>query len=269
MLFLLRVAAVLLGTAIAAYTDAKTGLIPDKATYGMIALGVVFNLIEFDPNLFIVPVVVFAVGFALYWLGKIGGGDVKLFTGIAMLVPFLEGNVFVVHVLLAAALLSIVFYSTYYTVRYFRKGISFEENKQGIFKAGLLLVMMTAYLYYVYTAGFMGTVPAALFYIVVLFALVFISLEKGIKKNFFLKDVSIEKLEEDEVIAEEFLKDSLKEKLALKGKGILGEKEIAKLKEAGIKIIPVYRNMPPFAPFILLGCVAILSMPELFSFLLI
>ena len=269
LILLARIAVLLAGSAVAAYTDAKTGLIPDKITYAMIAAGIALNLIEFDVGLFLVPVIVFAFGFALYWAGKIGGGDVKLFTGIAMLLPFLNEKVFIAHVLLAAAVLSIVFYSVYFVTKYARKGISLEENRQGIVKAVVLGAMIAAYIYYMHSAGFLALEAAIIFFATSLFALVFIAFEAGIKKNFFLKEIALGELEEDEVVAGDFLNQEIKEKLRLKGKGVLGEREIEKLRQAGVKRIAVYRNMPPFAPFILLGCIIVLAWPELFSFLLI
>ncbi len=268
-ILLIRQAVILVGAALAAYTDARTGLILDKITYPMIALGIVLNLLEFELMLFAIPIAVFIIGFALYWFGKLGGGDVKLFTGIAMLLPLFGGKVFVVHVLLVAVLASIVFYSVYYVARYWRKGIALGENREGILKAAVLGAIMAVYFYYVFEAQLLAAEAIAVFSIATAFALLFLALEKGIKKNFFLKEIGLGKLEEDEVIAEEFLDSGLKKKLAMKGKGIIGKKEIQKLKELGVKVVPVYQNMPPFGPFVLLGVAVVLLKPELLGFLII
>jgi len=269
MIFEIRAAALLIGTALGAYTDARTGLILDKITYPMIALGILLNLAEWNLEAFAVPAAVFAIGFALYWLGKIGGGDVKLFTGIALLLPLYNGRVFIVHALLGAALLSMVFYSVYFVARYWRKGIRLQENREGITRALVLGAIIAAYMYYMTAMGFLtGTVPVMLA-VVMGFALLFLALEKGIKKNFFLKEIALEKLEEDEVVATEFLEHGLKEKLGLGFKGIIGNREVEKLRELGVKSIPVYRSMPPFGPFIFLGVAAALFFPELFGFLIV
>ena len=45
-LLLLRQAIVLIGTLAGGYTDAKTGLILDRITYPMIALGILLSLVE-------------------------------------------------------------------------------------------------------------------------------------------------------------------------------------------------------------------------------
>ncbi len=268
-LLLVKEAILLAGTGLAAYTDAKTGLIPDKITYSMIAAGLIINLVEFNLTALAVPALVFAIGFVLYWLGKIGGGDVKLFTGIAMLLPYLNGRVFVMHVLLAAALLSMVFYSVYYLARYWRKGIDLNANKDGILKSGVLGTVIAAYFYFVYSVGMIEVTALLMFSVAALFALAFLAFEKGIKKNFFLKEVELKKLEEDEVVAIEFLDKEIAGKIGLGIKRIIGDKEIEKLKKIGISKVPVYRDMPPFGPFIFLGTVLILLSPELFSFLII
>ncbi len=267
MILELRIAALLAGTAVSAYTDAKTGLILDKVTYPMIALGIISNLLEFDLNLFVVPVVVFAIGYVLYWLGKIGGGDVKLFTGIALLLPYLGGKIFIVHALLAAAILSIVFYSVYYVGKYWRTGIDLRENKQGIVSSAILGAIIAVYFFHLVSMQFMDATVAAIFFTTVLFALFFFAFERGIKRNFFLREVELGKLEEDEVIATEFLDKDIKEKLKLYFKGIFGKGEIEELKKQEVKKVPIYRGMPPFAPFVFIGIVIVLWKPELFGFL--
>tara|TARA_Y100000310_G_C20701495_1_gene830397 strand:- start:8675 stop:9484 length:810 start_codon:yes stop_codon:yes gene_type:complete len=265
----LRIAALVIGSVISAYTDAKTGLILDKVTYPMIALGIVLNLIEFDLTLFAVVVPVFVIGYALYWFGKIGGGDVKLFTAMALLLPYYVGNIFIIHSLFAAALLSIVFYSVYYVGKYWRKGISLEKNKDSIISALVLGVFFAIYLTYLVSIGLMDNTVVVVVAVPIVFALFFFALEKGIKRNFFLKNIALDKLEEDEVIATEFLDKDIKDKFKVYLKGVLGKNEIGELQKLGVKKVPVYRNMPPFAPFILLGVLAVLLNPELFGFLII
>ena len=270
---IIRMAAILLGSGAAAYTDAKTGLIDDKITYSMIAVGLVLNVIafatSFDNFLFLIPALVFAVGFVLYWFGKIGGGDVKLFTGITLLMPVFNGKVYILHVLVVAAVLSIVFYSVYYVGRYWRKGISFKENKQSIISSAFLAAILGIYFYYLTLMQGISPIIGVVFYATALFALLFMAFDKGIKKNFFLKEVEIEKLEEDEVIATEFLDAEIKKKLKLYLKGIFGNKEIEELKKIGVKKVPVYREMPPFAPFVFFGVLVLLWAPEILSFLVI
>lgn len=264
-----RIAVLLIGTAIAGYVDARKGIIPDKVTYPMVAIGIVLNLIEFDLMLFAIAAIVFAICYILYWLGKVGGGDVKLLAAIALLLPSYGGNVLIVHALLAAAILSIVFYSVYYVGRYWRKGLDFKENRQSILSSLLLGIIIIFYFSYLVSMHFISETTAVILYATIFFALFFLAFERGIKRNFFLREVEIGKLEEDEVIATEFLNEDIRNKLKLYFKGIFGKKEVEELRKMGIMKVPVYRDMPPFAPFVFIGIVIVLLKPELFGFLVI
>lgn len=265
---LIRQALILIATGTAAYTDAKTGLIPDKITYPMIALGIILNVIQGEWLFTGAGALVFAAGYIIYYMGKIGGGDVKLFTGITLLLPILNGQIFLLNTLFAASMLAVTFYSTYYVSKYARTGINWKENKQSIRKAMLFAAMIAAYFTAAITTKSMPMQTAIAMTIPLTLALTFLALEKGIRHQFFLKQISIEKLEEDEVIATEFLDKNIKEKLGLKIKGVLGEKEIQKMKQTGLKKVPVYRGMPPFGPFIFLGCIAAIAQPNIIGLLL-
>jgi len=85
------------GIAIATFTDLKERIIPNKLTYSMIAVGLLLHLAEsillqnFNPILFsaIITVATFGGSWLLWKAGVWAGGDVKLFTGIAALLPYL------------------------------------------------------------------------------------------------------------------------------------------------------------------------------------
>ena len=268
-LLFLRIIALLAGSGLGAVQDARTGMISDKINYAMIATGIILNIIAFDWIGLLFVAVVFGIGFVVYYFGKIGGGDVKLFTGIAFLMPFYVGRIFVLSVLLVSAILAVIFYSVFYTLKYARRGINWKENTENLKKVFLFAIVFIAYFWFlaqtkqvsVFALGFLGTGFA--------FGLLFLAFEKGIRKNFFLKKISLSKLEEDEVIASEFIDEKIKKVLGAGMKGILGEKEKQKLEKAGIKEIPVYRNMPPFAPFIFLAIIVVLLKPDFLGFLFI
>jgi len=265
----LRIAVILLGCAIAAYTDFKTGLIPDKITYAMIGLGLILNALQFDLILFSVGIAIFVFGYVAYRLGKVGGGDVKLLTGIALLLPFYGDFIFVVNVVFAASAISVIILATYYSLKYAKKGIDWKYELPGIIQAGFFgaaIILYFALLFQMKLLSFDGAVMMAG---VLLFALLFVALQRGIRKNFFLKEVELSKLEEDEVLAEEFIGKETKDALGLKFKGVLGEREIAKLKELGVEKVAVYQNMPPFAPFILLGVLISLLEPNFIGLIFI
>ena len=91
---------------------------------------------------------------------------------------------------------------------------------------------------------------------------------KGIRRNFFLKSIPLKELDEDELIAWEFLSEDLRKALDLKVKRIIGETEKEKLKGLGVKEVLVYRDLPRFGPFIFIGVVLALLLPDFFLSLL-
>jgi archaeal preflagellin peptidase FlaK len=81
----------------ASYSDLKEGVIRNKLTFPLIALGIVLNAIYVFTSdasilLFIecavVTGVIFALGYIFWKMGAWAGGDVKLFTALAALLPF-------------------------------------------------------------------------------------------------------------------------------------------------------------------------------------
>jgi len=258
-----RIATIAAGCAFAAYTDARTGLILDKITYPMVAIGIVLNLLELNWVFLGIGIATFAIGYAVYYAGKIGGGDVKLCTGIAFLLPLYGGGIFLLNALFAGSILAAAFYSVFFVSKYARKGIDWKENRQNMLKTAVFAAIIGAYFWLLAAMRLLNAGAAALLGFPIGLALVFMALERGIKRSFFLKKVALGRLEEDEVIAAEFLAKKIRDKLKLNFKGVLGEKEIALLRRAGIRTVPVYRGMPPFAPFILLGSIATLIRPDI------
>lgn len=80
----------------ASYTDLKSGIIQNKLTFPLIGLGVVLNSIYAysTGNLLLIIYVlgitaaIFVLGYILWKFGAWAGGDVKLFTALAALLPF-------------------------------------------------------------------------------------------------------------------------------------------------------------------------------------
>jgi archaeal preflagellin peptidase FlaK len=80
----------------ASYSDMKNGIIPNKLTFPLIGVGIVLNGIyafTIGSPLFIVmalvyTAVIFVLGYVFWKFGAWAGGDVKLFTALAALLPF-------------------------------------------------------------------------------------------------------------------------------------------------------------------------------------
>ena len=81
----------LAGTAYSAYTDIRTGYVEDWLSHAMIVCGIALTVFTLPMQAALTTLaiagIVFAAGFAAYSFGQMGGGDVKLFTAIALLVP--------------------------------------------------------------------------------------------------------------------------------------------------------------------------------------
>lgn len=266
MLQLIQEAALLIGTATGAVTDARTGYIYDWITYPMIAAGIILAAVQQQWLNLEVAAALFAVLFLAYKFGKLGGGDVKLFTGIALLNPTNQ-PAFLLTTMFFAAIGAIIFYSTYYTSKYLRSGGNIKENKSGIIKAALLGAAIAAYFAMMTSYGLMGTGSAALLAIPLFFGLLFIALQEGIQKKFFEASVGVSKLEEDEVMAEG--RNTAKVLKIMGKKQLIGEKEKAMLKKAGIKAVYVLRKLPPFAPFILLGVIGAILQPDFLFYIFV
>lgn len=264
---LIRMGAIVLATGVAAWTDYKTGFIFDWITYPLMAAGVLFHGIEWattgilDWNGIAVGAIAYALGFGLYYAGKIGGGDVKLFAGLALVLPFVQDRVFVVHVLLAASLLAVTVLGAYYALAYAKSKPRWSENKPGLPKALAVAVLLGAYLWAGHTYRILGDQTVALLIVPMIVSVAFLALETGIRKKFFLKTVKLEDLEEDEIIAREFCDEFAKKALEKTPLGVLTQGEINRLKTEGLTQVQVYRSLPPFGPFIFAGVLLTLYAP--------
>jgi len=263
MITLIQQAALFIGTLAGGATDAKTGYIYDWITYPMIIVGIILSLIQWQLFNLTSGVAIFVLLFVVYKLGKIGGGDVKMFTGIALLNPFNELN-FLITLCFFAAISSMVFYSVFYSIKYARKGIVIEDNKKGIRSALLLGAVIIIYFITMVQSGLIGIEFVLLVGFPFLLVMLFIAFQEGIKKEFFEKKITLGKMEEDEVISENNNKSVLK---ILKGKNLLGDKEISLLRKHGVKSVIVLRDLPRFGPFIFVGTLFALLSPNFFIML--
>jgi hypothetical protein len=159
---------------------------------------------------------------------------------------------------------SMLFYSVFYSLKYARKGISWEKNGEGIRQALFLALMAAAYFAALYYYGGIGETVICIFGVPLAAGLVFVALQKGIKKEFFEKRVRVGELGEDEVISESNPKKVME---LFKTKGVVGESEIARLERMKVKSIVVLRGLPPFGPFIFLGSAAAVLAPDFFALL--
>ena len=94
-IFLIQLIITVLFSVIAAIYDVKYGIVPDKLNYFLLVFGIVSNLIlsiissnvKFILASFISMIITYTITFMLWKLKMWGGGDVKLFTAIATVIP--------------------------------------------------------------------------------------------------------------------------------------------------------------------------------------
>ena len=95
-IFLIQILITILFSILAAIYDVKRNLVPDRLTFSLLFFGLISNLIlsiistnvKFILASFISMVVTYFVTYMLWKLKMWGGGDVKLFTAIATVIPF-------------------------------------------------------------------------------------------------------------------------------------------------------------------------------------
>jgi len=245
-------------------TDTKTGYIYDWITLPMISLGFILSIMLQQWNNIILGGILFVGLFIIYKFGKIGGGDVKLFVGISLLNPT-NDYLFVVSIMFFAAMSAMMFYSIFYLIKYLRKGINFEENKKGIIKALIFGLIIVGYFYFIVIKELINPISAEIMVVPILFGLIMVALQDGIKKNFFETKINLNQIEEDEVLAEG--RNSLEVVKLLKGKSLIGETEKKLLEKNAIKSIYVLRGLPPFGPFILVGVIGAILLPDFLFFI--
>lgn len=95
-IFLLQITITILFCILAAIFDVRKGIVPDLLTNNLLVFGIVSNVLLaiFSSNVkyvlasIISVVITYVITYLLWQLNIWGGGDVKLFTGIASVIPF-------------------------------------------------------------------------------------------------------------------------------------------------------------------------------------
>jgi len=241
------------------------GYIYDWITYPMIILGLLLSIAQSQWVNIGLAAILFITSYLAYRFGKIGGGDVKIFAGIALLNPYNDINFFMTIAIMSASG-AMLFYSTYYVIKYAKKGINLMENKRGILHSSIIFVSLIAYAMILGDTGLLNQGMILFVGIPFLFGLVFMALQTGIRKNFFEQKITLKQWEEDEVIAEGA--NTKKVLGLLKGKTLITKKELSILRKAGIARIVVLRNLPKFGPFIFLGTLIAVLWPDFISLIM-
>ncbi len=239
--------------AAAAYTDWKTGYIYDYITYPLIGLGIVLSLLTGQWMGLVFGGVIYGLGMVAYKTGKIGGGDIKLLAGIALVQPTFAGMIFPFAVLLVGTLAACLVLSAYYVSGFLLTKPKIKWKTKQKMVSFILLAGVGAFLYYLLTNPLWPAETTMLLGISLLAGIIFYAFEEEIKAHAFLKRITLEQLEDDEVLATEHLTHDEKEKFGKNIPALIGTDDVLRLKHMNMHTIPVYRNLPKFAPFLFAG----------------
>lgn len=276
----------LIGTSIAAYTDYKSGIVPDKLSHFMIISGVILAPIVYTDLLFVygVAAIVFGLGFAMYSFGQLGGGDVKLFTAIALLVPYypkvmqpIVGYIgisptlpvypFIGSVFILAGLIGPMF------IIPLKNHYKLFKNKDKVpkfskkIRRGLILILILIPLLILW----FSLAPAFIvIFIPMGVTMALLPFKEDMIRLFYSEEKFIKDLNDDDVLALEEIDEKIKEDLNLWRKTFTPP-ELKKIKkkaeEKGYEKIKVCENLPIFVPYILLAILVNLFLGDAFFYL--
>jgi len=287
LLELLGAGIAVIGTAIVAYTDYKTGYMPDMYTHSMIILGALL-LPFYYPSLgaslwgYGTALAVFALCFVFYIFGQLGGGDVKLFTALTLLIPSypmaLSGlgfspiappYPFIVSVFFASAVLAMFFVSGNYALHLYRdrgKVPRFAAKAlRGIAYAGAVAVLVWLWS--------ILSVRMLVFGVPMVLGAFVIAFKEDIMRLYVVKKKKVSRLNDDDVLALELMSASVKNKLGVGSRKTFLTMELKDLKKraraAGISEVLVSEYLPKFGPYILAALLLDLLIGDALLWLLI
>jgi Flp pilus assembly protein protease CpaA len=280
---LLRVAIALGATGLAAWQDHKTSFIDDKITLGMIAAGILLDVLTLDLSFMIwvaaIALVIAAVGYFAYKTGQFGGGDVLLLLGLHLLLPvypfalaspFLPSLYvffqppFVFSVFLASSFLAVfgsawlLYAPSLWTQKQLRKKLSL-----------VVIAAIIAFLAPLFLLPF--TLTQELFFLFLGVSAVFLVVfKKEIMDCVVVQRIKISQIEDEDILAVDKMPEKLVKKYALEK--VLTKSEVDKLrkieKTGKMRAFPVCKVLPRFGPYVFFGLLLCLLVGDLIIALL-
>lgn len=246
--------------AIAAYTDHKTGYIHEWLTNMGIFAGVVL-LFLYNPSYawfnIGIALFIFAIGFIFFIFGQLGGGDVKLFTVIALLLPY-ENQIIppILLVFIYSGFLCIigVFASLLPKMTKIKKFHLIDSL------SSLMFLLLSFFMIYNFSQIFDIYRLAALSTIFLISTIMlFFRTEL---KNLYVGYLPAEKIQEEDILVVDLLPNEIVRKYKLNA--LVMKSDIEKIKKiTEIKEFPVYLNLPRFGLYIFLSVILYLLFPNL------
>lgn len=253
----IRIFVAFLGLAITSYYDLFNNKnIPEKILFIFIVAALIVNFYFFDQDLSIfalgLAVVLGIIGYAFHKLGQLGSADVIVISAVSLLLPIhpsLSDMPFNYPFILSLLVFSGVLFALYTVINFGFKLMKQKKTKPNI----LALVILLPYLLFVYVYFQFPLFSAAYFTIVsviVVSTMFFLTYKQDINK-LLVEKVPLKKVEEEDVLAIEFMNKKFVEKY--KPERVLTTKELKRLKKLKVKTLWIFTHLPPFLPFLLIG----------------
>lgn len=299
----LRILVAVGGTALAAYQDFRTSFIDDKILYAMMGVGALLTLASGDSTLITytlgVALAIFLFGYLLYRQGQLGMGDVLLFVGLQVLLPFHPGllsagvgNPFPFDTLASLAppdstafvtlnvLRHTLFFLTIFLVssyaatlatsfQYARELLKRKKLKPSPIGAAISVVLAAFAFYFVFPRLGLSWASALLFLLLAATSFFFI-FRQQLLSEVVMRPVKLKDIEDEDILALDELPKALVRKYHLQKVLTLSErKKLAVVaRKEGLSSFPVYKVLPRFGPYVLIGLLVALFFGDLFSLML-
>lgn len=287
-LVLISTSIAFIGCLIAAITDFKWGIVPDKLNYALIALGAIMVLMRFELwnalAVYGIAIAVFVLGLLAYLFGQLGGGDVKFFAALTLLLPFYPKEIaalsplnpminipypFIVSVFFTSAVLAVFFVSLSYLWMFWRDRKQIKNLKQTAMKGALYFFLVTIPLTLLW-----GSINQLVLVVIIPIALgaFLLPFKNILLEKYISQEKKVKDLDDDDVLAIELMSEETKEKLGLSSRKTFLNIELKSLKEKarehGIETVPVSENLPKFVPYIFIALVINLLLGDAFLWML-
>jgi hypothetical protein len=288
MLELIGVIVALLGVAYSSYTDLKTGEVSDKLSHSMIGVGAILVAFTYPfwqaVTIMGIGVLVFILGFILYIFGQMGGGDVKLFTALALLIPYYPESLrpisealgitpvssnfpFIASVFVLSGIFFMLFIPPIYLRKLYSKRKKVKEFGKKIL-TGIVYCLILSPIVYIWLG--ISKLIAVLF-IPMFFALLIVPFKDDVVVLFFSRKKRVSDLNDDDVLALESMSRETIAKLGLWRKTFTPP-ELKKIKARAnkykIRMVMVCEDLPKYVPYIFASLVINLLVGDIFIYLL-
>ena len=274
--------AVIFTTAMAYYDIFNKKWVPNTLIYGFAACAIAINFVFYDPALtwsaLALGLIIFALCYALYRMGQLGGADAYALGSIAASIPFLPAPLLVqqqsvpypfILSVLAPTGIAFMLHMALRFVPYVARRLAAGKIHFTLEKSAGPALLAFAFIAFIYAlASLPLPFPPAYFAILFFLAisLLFFSLFKSEIKDSMIEMVPVRKLQEEDVFAIEKMNPAVAKKLGLRA--VISAKMIASLRKAKVKSVPVYTGMPFFLPYLFFGLLFTLLFGDMLMHLL-